>query len=149
MVYCLALRRQAGNWKGLIVSIDVIGNFLTILRNGSMAAKPSVFAPYSNIKFAIANILKEEGFIRDVTVETDDTGKKRIKVLLKYVRGESVIHQITRISKCGRRYYANVDGIAPVIGNLGVSILTTNKGIMTNKRAKSLSIGGEVICSVW
>jgi small subunit ribosomal protein S8 len=131
------------------VSIDVIGNFLTCLRNGALASKQAVAVPYSIVKYAIAKILKDEGFIRDIEVVDNGNNKKTIKISLKYIDGESVIHEITRLSKPGRRLYAKVGGVKPVIGNLGISILSTNKGIMTNKAAKDHSVGGEIICSVW
>ena len=131
------------------MSIDAIGDFLTIIRNGLMASKRSVVAPYSKIKLEIVKILKEEGFIKDFEEVVDEANKKNIKVLLKYVDGESVIHEIDRRSRPGRRAYEGISRLKPVIGKLGISILTTNKGIMTNKKAKELSVGGEVICSVW
>jgi small subunit ribosomal protein S8 len=132
------------------VSIDTIGNFLTIIRNGVMASKPHVKAPYSKMKHDIANILKEEGFIRDVLIEDADiVTRKSIKIYLKYVEGESVIHEITRVSSPGRRHYRGVNNFAPVIGGLGISILTTSRGIITNKSASKLSVGGEVLCTVW
>ena len=131
------------------MSVDAIGNFLTIIRNGLMASKPAVVAHYSTLRFAVATILKQEGFIRDCQVITDETGKKNIKLVLKYTNGESVIHEITRVSTPGRRCYSGVSAIKPVVGGLGVSILTTNRGILTNKQAKALSVGGEVICTVW
>lgn len=128
---------------------DVIGNFLTCIRNGASASKQSILVPYSNIKHEIAKILKEEGFIRDIETLEKENNKKEMRVLLKYVDGESVIHEITRMSTPGRRLYSKVGNITPVIGNLGISILSTNKGVMTNKQAKDQSVGGEIICSVW
>ncbi len=130
------------------MSVDSIGDFLTIVRNGTMVAKPFVVAPYSKMRLAIANILKDEGFIRDVQ-DYERDGKKFLKLSLKYVRNESVIHEIKRISKPGRRVYAGVGAIKPVIGKLGISILTTNGGVITHKEAKQLSIGGEILCTVW
>jgi small subunit ribosomal protein S8 len=131
------------------MSRDTIGDFLTIIRNGIMASKRFVVAPYSNLRFELAKILKEEGFIKDVIVEELNPIKKEIKILLKYVDSESVIHEITRISRPGKRHYAGVNELKPVIGGLGRSILTTSKGIMTDKKAKELSIGGEIICTIW
>jgi small subunit ribosomal protein S8 len=131
------------------MSIDSIGNFLTNIRNAVMVSKTSVVSPYSKMNDGIAAILKDEGFIRDFTVTADETGKKSLKVFLKYVDGESVIHEITRVSKPSRRYYTDATSIKPVIGGLGVSVLTTNKGIVSNKKAEDLGIGGEVICTVW
>jgi len=131
------------------MSVDAIGDFLTIIRNGLMASKSHVVAPYSQIKFAVATILKEEGFIRDCSVVEQEGNKKQVRVDLKYVQGESVIHEITRVSKPGRRYYAGRTKMKPVIGGLGVSILSTNRGIISNKKAKELNVGGEIICTVW
>jgi len=131
------------------MSVDTIGNFLTIIRNGLMVSKPFIVAPYSSMKFEVAKILKEEGFIKDCLVLEDDPKKKAIKVFLKYVDNESVIHEITRVSKPGRRYYAGFTSIKPVIGGLGISILSTNRGMITNKKAKELRVGGEVVCTVW
>lgn len=130
------------------MSIDVIGDFLTIIRNGLMSSKLIVTAPYSQIKAELAAILKDEGFIKDFTVIEDD-GKKSVKVFLKYVGGESVIHEIKRISTPGRRSYKGAANIKPVIGGLGLSILTTSKGIISHKKAKELGVGGEVLCTVW
>ncbi len=128
--------------------MDSIANFLTIIRNGALASKPFVTAPYSNQKAAIADILLKEGFIK--TVQTvQEEGHSALKVVLKYVDGESVIHEIDRISKSSRRVYTGVDNIRPVIGGLGLSILSTNKGIVSHKQAKKLRVGGEVMCTVW
>jgi len=130
------------------MSIDVIGNFLTIIRNGIMASKPFVMAPHSKMKFEIGKALKEEGFIRDCLV-LEESNKKMIKIVLKYVGSESVIHEITRVSTPGRRFYAGSNKIKSVIGGLGLSLLTTNRGIISHKKARNLSVGGEVICTVW
>lgn len=131
------------------MSIDTIGDFLTIIRNGVLASKKEVTTSYSRLKHEIANILKDEGFIRDVAVEDTSKAFKNLKVVLKYTRGESVIHEITRVSKPGRRSYESSAHIKPVIGGLGVTILTTNRGIMTHKKARELGVGGEVVCTVW
>ena len=147
MVCCPVLRKQVG--KDQKMSVDTIGDFLTIIRNGVMACKPYVYAPYSNLKHEIALLLKQEGFVRDVSVEGDTVSSKRIKIVLKYVPGESVIHDIVRISKPCRRVYEGCANLKNVIGGLGISIMTTNRGVMTNKQARELSLGGEVICTVW
>jgi small subunit ribosomal protein S8 len=131
------------------MSVDAIGNFLTIIRNGLMASKPFVLAPHSKLSMSIAQILKEEGFIRDFVVVDSESAQPSIKILLKYVEGESVIHEITRVSKPGCRYYSSIKNVKPVIDGLGISILSTNRGILTNKKAKALNVGGEVLCTVW
>jgi len=131
------------------MSIDSIGNFLTIIRNGLLVSKPFVIAPYAKMQHAIAKILKDEGFIKDCSIITDESGKKAVQVFFKYVDGESVIHEITRISKPSRRSYTGSKSIKPVISGLGLSILTTNKGVVSHKKAETLGVGGEVICTVW
>ena len=131
------------------MSIDSIGNFLTIIRNGLMSSKRVVVAPFSNEKVGILAVLKEEGFIKDYQKIEDEKNKAVLKIHLKYVNGEPVIHELTRISKPGRRAYSAVNNITPVIGGLGIAILSTNKGIVSDKDARKLMVGGEVICSVW
>lgn len=131
------------------MSVDIIGDFLTIIRNGILASKRFVVAPYSKMKFEIAQILEQEGFVKSISIVEDDAGFKQIKIVLKYVDGESAIHEIDRVSVPGRRVYKNISGVKPVIGGLGISILSTNKGIMTNKKALQSSAGGEIICTVW
>lgn len=131
------------------MSMDSVGDFLTIIRNGIMASKPSVLAPHSKMREAIARILKDEGFITDFSVAETEKKRKAIKVFLKYVNGESVIHEISRKSTPGRRVYRGAQAIEPVIGGLGVSIISTNKGVIAHKEARSQSVGGEVLCTVW
>ena len=134
------------------MSIDSIGNFLTIIRNAIMASKSYTMAPQSKMNAEIARILLDEGFVKAVeVVEDKETSRKKLKITLKYVDGESVIHALTRISKPSRRIYKSVKKIKPVIGGLGISILSTSRGIVTDKQAKSqdMFVGGEVLCSVW
>jgi small subunit ribosomal protein S8 len=133
----------------MAMSVDAIGDFLTIIRNGRMVSKPFVIAPYSSLKLSIAQILKNEGFIRDFIVINDDAPKKTLKVLLKYVDGESVIHEINRVSTPGCRYYSSIKHVKPVIDGLGISIISTPRGILSNKQAEKLKVGGEVLCTVW
>lgn len=128
--------------------MDVIGDFLTIIRNGIAVSRLSVTVPYSKLKNSIVDILKNEGFIKDFSIEANGA-KKTLRIFLKYVDGESVIHEIARVSKPGRRMYRGFSDLKPVVGGLGVSILTTSHGVLTNKQAKARSVGGEVICTVW
>lgn len=114
-----------------------------------MVSKRFVITPYSKMRFAVGQILKDEGFVQDITIVDDITSKKSIKVTLRYVHGESAIHKIDRKSTPGRRFYAKSDQIKPVIGGLGLSILSTNHGIISHKKAKEYGVGGEVICTVW
>lgn len=131
------------------MSIDTIGDFLTIIRNGVLASKRQVVAPYSLIKHQVAQILQGEGFIKGVIVKGDTPQEKHLVIDLKYVDGESVIHEITRVSKPGRRIYKSAEQVKPVIGGLGIAILTTPRGVVSHKKAQQISVGGEVICTVW
>jgi small subunit ribosomal protein S8 len=132
------------------MSIDSIGNFLTILRNGIMSSKLSVVARHSKMNVEIAKILQQEGFINGYEI-SENEGHKSVKVNLRYVEGESVIHNLERVSKPSRRIYTGAKNIKPVIGGLGISILSTNRGVMTSKQAKeeAVNLGGEIICKVW
>lgn len=134
------------------MSVDTIGNFLTIIRNRIMASRLNAVVPYSKINENLAQILKDEGFIKNFEVITDQKVLfKKIKITLRYVDGESVIHELKRVSTPGRRIYSKIKNISPVIGGLGVSIISTSHGIMTDKRAMeaSMRIGGEILCRVW
>jgi small subunit ribosomal protein S8 len=131
------------------MSQDLIGDFLTVIRNGIMRSKDFVELPHSNVRFELAKILKEEGFINNIAIIEDDSVKRNLKLFLRYVGGESAIHEIKRESRPGRRLYTRTHELKPVIGGLGVSILTTSRGFMTNKKAKELQVGGEIICTVW
>lgn len=129
--------------------MDRIADFLTILRNATRIAKRSVSTPHSRMREAIAKILKEEGFIRGYDVDRTDEVKPLLIVQLKYMNGESVIHELKRVSKPGRRQYSKMKNLQPVIGGLGISILSTNAGVITDKQAKKLAVSGEVLCQVW
>ncbi|ADL06924.1 30S ribosomal protein S8 [Thermosediminibacter oceani] len=128
---------------------DPIADMLTRIRNANDAGHPTVEIPCSKIKRAIAETLKEEGFIQDYEVIED--GKQGIiKIHLKYgPNKEKVITGIKRISKPGLRIYVRKDQIPRVLGGLGIAILSTSKGIMTDKKARKEGVGGEVICYVW
>lgn len=128
--------------------MDRIADFLTIIRNATLVSKPVVIASHSKQRAAVAHILLQEGFVKEVK-EIEQDGHKAIKIVLKYVDGESVIHEIDRQSKPSRQVYTGVDNIRSVIGGLGLSILSTNKGIISHKQAKKLRVGGEVMCTVW
>jgi small subunit ribosomal protein S8 len=130
------------------MSIDTIGDFLTIIRNGIMVNKRSVTIPSSRLKEDIARVLKEEGYIRDFSRATEGV-RATLTIHLKYVRGESVIHELKRISTPGRRHYEKIKNVTPVIGRLGIAILTTSSGVMSDFQARKMGIGGEVICHVW
>jgi small subunit ribosomal protein S8 len=131
------------------MSVDVVGDFLTIIRNALMVYKRSTVAPYSSLKADIAKVLKEEGFIKDFSKSENERGLPVLDIQLKYANGEPAINEIKRISKPGRRYYERSGKITPVIGGLGVAILSTSSGVMSDQQARKLSVGGEVICHVW
>ncbi len=128
---------------------DPIADMLTRIRNAIMVKKETVEVPSSNMKKAIADILLSEGYVSDVKVVEDGyTGK--LNITLKYVgKRRSVINGLKRISKPGLRTYAGVEDMPRVMDGLGIAILSTNKGIMTDRQAKAANVGGEVLCYVW
>ncbi len=128
---------------------DPIADMLTRIRNALKARKEEVDIPSSNLKKRIAEVLKEEGFIKGFRVIPD--GKQGIlRVFLKYdEQGSPVISGLQRVSKPGRRVYVGKEEIPRVMGGLGVAILTTSRGVMTDREAKKVGVGGEVICYVW
>ncbi|MCL6476847.1 MAG: 30S ribosomal protein S8 [Peptococcaceae bacterium] len=128
---------------------DPIADFLTRIRNANTVYHEKVEAPASKMKKAIADILKEEGFIKDCEYIAD--GKQGVvRVYMKYGSNKQrVITGLKRISKPGRRVYARKDSVPRVLGGLGIAIISTSQGIMTDKKARKLGLGGEVICYVW
>lgn len=126
---------------------DPIADMLTRIRNASAVKKPEVVIPFSKIKFAIAQILEQEGYVKKVDKKDDNFGE--IVVQLKYENKQPVIRSIKRVSKTGRRIYVGKDKLPRVLNNLGIAIVSTSKGIMTNKKAQKEGIGGEVICEVY
>ena len=128
---------------------DPIADMLTRIRNGLIARHDSVTMPASNMKKAIAKILLDEGYIKSVDF-VDDGLQGQIKIVLKYVQGrESVIKGLKRISKPGLRVYARSSEIPKVLGGLGIAIVSTSKGVMTDKAARNAGIGGEVLAYIW
>ena len=129
--------------------LDPIADMLTRIRNANTNKHESVLIPQSKTKLAIAEILKNEGFIVDYkTTEVD--GIKMIEVTLKYgPNGEKVIQGLKRISKPGLRIYSNAEQLPQVLNGLGIAIVSTSKGIMTDKNARKLNVGGEVLAYVW
>ncbi len=128
---------------------DAIADMLTRIRNASSAKHESVDIPASNIKKAIARILLEEGFVRNIE-EIEDGKQGIIRLALKYTPNKSsVITGIKRISKPGLRVYAGKDELPKVLGGLGIAIISTSKGIMSDKKARAQGIGGEVLAFVW
>ncbi len=127
---------------------DPIADMLTRIRNALTAKHESVEVPASNMKKAIANILLEEGYVANVRFEDDGLSGK-IVIDLKYADGKSVITGLKRVSKPGLRKYAGADNMPKVLGGLGTAIVSTSKGIMTDRQAKAANVGGEMLCFVW
>ena len=127
---------------------DAIADMLTRIRNAGTAGHPTVMVPASNLKKAIAQILVDEGYIASFeTIEDDKQGM--IKITLKYAAKKHVISGIQRISKPGLRVYADKENLPKVLGGLGIAIISTSKGVMTDKKARQLGVGGEVMAYVW
>ena len=129
---------------------DPIADMLTRIRNANTAKHDTVDVPASKMKIAIADILVDEGYIAKYDL-VEDGSFKTLHITLKYGvdKNEKVISGIKRISKPGLRVYANTEDIPRVLGGLGIAILSTNKGVVTDKEARNLGVGGEVLCFVW
>lgn len=127
---------------------DAIADMLTRIRNAGTAGHPTVTIPGSNLKKAIAQILLDEGYISRFDFTADDK-QGMIKVTLKYTARKNVIKGIKRISKPGLRVYVDNENLPHVLGGLGIAIISTSKGIMTDKKARTLGVGGEVMAYVW
>lgn len=128
---------------------DPIADMLTRIRNGQMARLERVDIPSSKVKVAIARILKDEGFIKNFKLIKDQK-QGILRVFLKYTQGNvPVMKGIKRVSKPGRRVFVRSSEIPPVLSGLGVGILSTSKGVMTDRDAKQQNVGGEMICAVW
>lgn len=131
---------------------DPIADMLTRIRNGALARHDRIEVPASKLKFAVAQILKSEGYITDVQEPdaADDKTKKKITIVLKYGRDrQSAIDGIKRISRPGRRVYVRHDRIPRVFSGLGISILSTSRGLVSDRDARRLKLGGELLCEVW
>ena len=126
---------------------DPIADMLTRIRNAQMVNKPSVKMPSSKLKSAIAKVLKDEGYIEDFAVQ-DNSGKPQLEIGLKYYAGRPVIEKIERVSSPGLRIYRGTAAIPKVMNGLGVAIVSTSQGVMTDRKARAAGIGGEVLCVV-
>ena len=129
--------------------VDPIGDMLTRIRNGQMRSLNKINIPFSNFRLKILEVLKKEGYIIDFNI---DNGKKKIKFLsvdLKYYEGQPVIKEIKRVSKPGRRVYSKSTSIPKVLNGLGLAILSTSKGVMSDTDAIKNNLGGEIICKVF
>ena len=126
---------------------DPIADMLTRIRNAQSVAKAAVTMPSSKLKVAIAQVLKDEGYIDGFAIR-DNEGKHELEVALKYYAGRPVIERIERVSRPGLRIYKGRDAIPQVMNGLGVAIVTTPKGVMTDRKARQTGVGGEVLCYV-
>ena len=126
---------------------DPIADMLTRIRNAQVVQKVSVAMPSSKVKIAIAKVLKDEGYIEDFAV-SEDAGKAELKIGLKYYAGRPVIERLERVSRPGLRVYKGRDDIPNVMNGLGVAIVSTPQGVMTDRKARATGVGGEVICYV-
>jgi small subunit ribosomal protein S8 len=131
------------------MNTDPIADLLTRIRNGSRAKHPRVDMPSSKLKIEIARILKDEGYLANYKV-VDEKGKKTLRVFLRYTPEKlSVITDLKRISRPGSRRYVGKFGIRPVVGGMGVAIISTPRGLMTGQSARKEGVGGELLCEVW
>jgi len=128
--------------------IDSIADMLTRIRNSQMVHKPVVMIPHSKVKRSIADILVKEGFVSSVE-DVEEKGRKKLKITLKYVENQPVIQELKRISSPGRRIYVGAKRLPHVYDNLGLAIISTSQGLMTNKEARKKKVGGEVICEIF
>jgi small subunit ribosomal protein S8 len=126
---------------------DPIADMLVRIRNAAAVGKPTVKLPSSKIKVAIANVLKDEGYVADLRV-TENGAKAELEIVLKYFEGRPVIDQLKRASRSGLRLYRGKSELPKVLGGLGVAIISTSQGIMTDKQARNAGVGGEVLCYV-
>ena len=128
---------------------DPLGDMLTRIRNGQMAKKASVTAPASRLRANVLEVLKREGYIRGYSQAEQRTGVNELTIELKYHEGTPVIREISRVSKPGRRVYSKIKDLPKVSNGLGISILSTPRGVMSDAEARAANVGGEVLCQVF
>ena len=128
---------------------DPVGDLLTRIRNAYGRKKTKVSSPASSLRGRVLDVLKSEGYIRDYAKVDYDNGKSELEIELKYYEGAPVIREIARVSKPGRRVYVSVKSIPSVANGLGISILSTPKGVMADHQAREQNVGGEVLCQVF
>ncbi|MEZ5773991.1 MAG: 30S ribosomal protein S8 [Hyphomicrobiaceae bacterium] len=128
---------------------DPLGDMLSRIRNAQMRKRPKVSTPASNLRGRVLDVLVEEGYIRGYSRVDYDGGKSEFEIELKYYNGEPVIREIVRVSKPGRRVYSSAKTLPSVSNGLGVAILSTPKGVMSDSQARAENVGGEVLCNVF
>ena len=128
---------------------DPLSDLLTRIRNGQAARLSEIKSPASKLRANVLEVLKREGYIRDYAVKQNDNGSAQLNVELKYSEGQPVIKEITRVSKPGRRVYTQVKDVPRVYNGLGISILSTPRGVLSDKEAREANVGGEILCRVF
>lgn len=128
---------------------DPLGDMLTRIRNAAMRHKPTVRSPSSKMRVRVLEVLRDEGYIRGFEIIDNGDGKPEVEISLKYYEGEPVIRELRRVSKPGRRYYSGVATMPQVRNGLGVAIVSTSRGVMSDARALAENVGGEVLCTVF
>ena len=128
---------------------DPLGDMLTRIRNAQMRGKSTVSSPASKLRAWVLDVLTDEGYIRGYDRKSSENGQGELVISLKYFEGEPVIRELKRVSKPGRRVYVSVKSIPQVANGLGISILSTPKGVMADHDAREQNVGGEVLCTVW
>lgn len=128
---------------------DPLGDLLTRIRNGQAARLTTVDSPASKLRTNVLEVLKREGYIRDYSVSKNDNGTNNVTVELKYSEGQPVIREISRVSRPGRRVYSPVKDVPRVYNGLGISIISTPRGVLSDKEAREANVGGEILCRVF
>lgn len=128
---------------------DPLGDMLTRIRNGQSVQKEAIRCPWSRFRESVCGVLQDEGFIRGYKTEELENNKKDLVIELKYVEGAPVIREIKRVSKPGRRVYTKIQDLQPFHNGLGVTVVSTPQGVMTDHNARSANVGGEVLCQVY
>jgi small subunit ribosomal protein S8 len=128
---------------------DPLGDMLTRIRNGQQAHKNTILCPASKLRVNVLEVLQREGYIRGYSQHSIGTGKEEIEIELKYTQGAPVIQAISRVSKPGRRVYSKIRDLPRVHNGLGISILSTPRGVMSDAEARAANVGGEVLCNIF
>jgi small subunit ribosomal protein S8 len=127
---------------------DPVGDLITRIRNAHLRGRTKTLTPASTLRARVLQVLKDEGYIRDFR-EIENEGRKELEIELKYFEGSPAIHEITRVSKPGRRVYSSIKDLRLVRNGLGISIISTPKGVMSDNAARDANVGGEILCEVY
>ena len=127
---------------------DPVGDLITRIRNAHLRGRSKTLSPASTLRARVLQVLKDEGYIRDFR-EIENEGRKELEIELKYFEGAPAIHEITRVSKPGRRVYSSIKDLRLVRNGLGISIISTPKGVMSDNAARDANVGGEILCEVY